>query len=61
MMTEIIYEAKCKDCKHLTRAYRIKRNGDVTKQVMHYCSNSKSKFHKFKLTLKSKACDNLEL
>jgi len=36
---EIRYRAKCKDCKHLDRYYRVKKNGEEYKYASYRCKD----------------------
>ncbi len=57
----IMYEAKCKHCIHMKYKPLIKNDGTKSKVMRAYCDNPFSKLYKKQLTLKSKACDFLQL
>lgn len=59
--TIIYYEAKCKHCKFMKYRKLPKVNGELSKRMYAFCENSKSDRNGHPLTLKSKACEKLEL
>ena len=62
MTTVIItYDAKCKHCLHMQYRRLPNKNGEWSKKMYAFCENSKSERHGHPLTLKSKACDKIEI
>jgi hypothetical protein len=62
MATVIItYEAKCKHCIFFRYKSILKKNGEKSKKMQAYCDNKKAKYFNENLTLKSKACNDIEL
>ena len=59
--TIIYYDTKCKHCIHFEYRYLPKVNGEMSKRMYAFCENPKSERHGHPLTLKSKACEKLEL
>ena len=57
----ITYEAKCKHCLHFEYVRITKKDGNPSKRMQAYCSNKDSEYYHQHLTLKSKACEKLEL
>ena len=57
----MIYDAKCKHCLHMKYRRLTKTDGSESKVMRGYCDNQNSPLYKQDLTLKSKACDKLEL
>ena len=57
----ITYEARCKHCIHFRYKSITKKNGEKSKKMQGYCDNKNSKVYNQNLTLKDRACDNLEL
>lgn len=58
---EITYRAKCKHCLHFMYRRLPKKNGEMSDRMYAYCENPKSERHGHPLTLKTLACDELEL
>lgn len=58
---EIIYDAKCKHCIFMNYEFVNKKDGTRSKRMKAFCNNKKSNRFRSELTLKSKACDNIEL
>lgn len=56
---EMTYEAKCKHCKHFKVRYPLNKDGSTSKRKEHYCESPKGRT--WNLTLKDKACKNIEL
>ncbi|TYP89415.1 hypothetical protein BC792_12716 [Sphingobacterium allocomposti] len=61
MITEIIYEAKCKHCVFFEKGRVLKNNGEESKRVIHFCNNKESELDHQMITLKDKACDKIQL
>ena len=61
MILEIIYEAKCKHCKFFKYSSVLRKNGTISKKHKAFCTNPKSDRLGQVETLKSKACNKLEL
>lgn len=59
--TIIYYDAKCKHCKFFQYRKLPKINGEMSKRMYAFCENPKSEREGHPLTLKSKACNKLEL
>ena len=57
----IEYDAKCKHCLHLKYKKSPNKNGEMSKKSYAFCENVKSDRYGHPLTLKSKACEKLEL
>jgi hypothetical protein len=57
----IIYEAKCKHCKFFNYSNLSKKDGTKSKTRRAFCTNPKSEMFTKQLTLKTKACNKLEL
>ena len=57
----IYYDAKCKHCKHFRYKHSLKKDGSKSKKTVAFCNNDRSFFYNENLTLKSKACDKIEL
>ena len=57
----ITYEAKCKHCLHFKYCRLTKKDGNPSKKMQAYCNNPKSEEYQHHLTLKSKACEKIEL
>ena len=57
----ITYEAKYKHCLHFKYRKLPKMNGQMSKRMYAFCENPKSERHGHPLTLKSKACEKIEL
>ena len=62
MTTVIItHDAKCKHCKYFQYKTLTKLNGQWSKRKFAFCENSKSEREGQPLTLKSTACNQIEL
>ena len=61
MIVEIISDAKCKHCKYFQHKWLVNKDGGRSKKPRAYCSNEDSNYYNLLLTLKSKACNKLEL
>lgn len=61
MIITIISDAKCKHCKYFKHKWLVNRDGSKSKKPRAYCSNIDSDYFTLLLTLKSKACNKLEL
>lgn len=62
MIVEIISDAKCKHCKYFKHMKLKKLNSEeYYKKSRAYCSNENSDYYSLLLTLKSKACNKIEL
>jgi hypothetical protein len=62
MSTVIItYEAKCKHCLHFKYRKLPNKNGEWSKRMYAFCENPESERYGHPLTLKSKACNKIEL
>lgn len=57
----LIYEAKCKHCIHFKYRKLPNKNGEMSKRRYAFCENKNSERHEHSLTLKSIACNKLEL
>ena len=57
----IIYKAKCKHCLYFKYGKLPNKNGELSKRLYAFCKNKKSDKYEHSLTLKSKACNKLEL
>lgn len=57
----ITYEAKCKHCIFFNYTNLNKKDGTKSKINRAFCTNPKSEMFKNKLTLKTKACNKIEL
>lgn len=57
----IQYEAKCKHCRFFNYTNLNKKNGGKSKVRRAFCTNPKSEIFTKQITLKSKACNKLEL
>jgi hypothetical protein len=57
----ITYDAKCKHCLFMEYRKLPKVNGTMSKRSYAFCENKNSERHGHPLTLKSKACDKIEL
>lgn len=57
----IYYDAKCKHCIHFEHKHPIKKDGSKSKKTVAFCNNVRSFLYNENLTLKSKACDKIEL
>ena len=62
MSTVIItYDAKCKHCLFFEYTRMTKKDGNPSKKWLAFCINEKSEHFNEQLTLKSKACNKIEL
>ena len=62
MITIIMtYDAKCKHCRFFNYSNIEKKDGTKSKIRRAFCTNPKSELFTQQLTLKSKACNKLEL
>lgn len=57
----MIYEAKCKHCLFFKYIRMTKKNGNPSKKWLAFCMNQNSEMYNEQLTLKTKACNKLEL
>ncbi len=57
----ITYKAKCKHCLYFKYRKLPNKNGELSKRLYAFCENTKSDRYEHSLTLKSKACNKLEL
>lgn len=57
----MINEAKCKHCLHFKYIRFTKKDGNPYKRMHAVCQNEKSERYNENLTLKSKACNKIEL
>lgn len=57
----IVYDAKCKHCLHFKYKRLIKKDGTLSKKSQASCFNVESEHYNERLTLKTKACNKLEL
>ena len=57
----MIYDAKCKHCLHFRYKSLTKNDGTTSKVKRAFCNNPNSPMFQSDLTLKSKACDKIEL
>jgi predicted DCC family thiol-disulfide oxidoreductase YuxK len=57
----IYYDAKCKHCKHFSHRHLLRKDGSKSKRTVAFCNNDRSFLHNENLTLKTKACDKIEL
>lgn len=57
----ITYDAKCKHCRFFNYTNLQKKDGKKSKVRRAFCTNPQSDMFTKQLTLKSKACNNLEL
>ncbi len=60
-ITTIYYDAKCKHCRFFKYKNIPNKDGSRSKINRAFCTNTISKYFKEQLTLKSKACDKIEL
>lgn len=58
---EITYDAKCKHCRFFKYRRLPNKNGEMSKRMYAYCENPKSEREEHPLTLKTLACDKIEL
>lgn len=57
----IISDAKCKHCKYFKLRALFNRDNTISKIKRHFCVNANSKRFTEQITLKTLACDKLEL
>lgn len=58
---EITYEAKCKHCLFFGYRRLPNKNGEMSKKMYAFCENKKADRYGNPLTIKSKACNKIEL
>jgi hypothetical protein len=61
MIITITYDAKCKHCRFFNLSNITKKDGSISKIKRSFCINPKSEEFNKQLTLKSKACDKIEI
>jgi hypothetical protein len=59
--TVITYDSKCKHCIHFKYQNLLKKDGTKSKVRRAFCLNPKSEMYTQQLTLKTKACNKIEL